>query len=102
MSPGIIILIIALPVSGILGFILKAYLGKIKLTSAETKSQKIVDEAIREAEAKRKELLIEAKDQILHERNVFEKDMRERRQELQQLERKFNQKEDNLEKKEEQ
>ncbi len=97
-----IILILALPVAWVIGFAVKAYLGKIKLNSAEAKSQKIIEDAIREAEAKRKELLIEAKDQLLRERNLFEKEMRERRQELQSLEKKYNQREENLEKKDEQ
>ncbi len=97
-----ILLILALPVIGILGYVLKAYLGKIKLTSAETKSQKIIEEALKEAEAKRKELLIEAKDQILRERNLFEKEIRDRRQEIQNLEKKYSQREDSLDKREEQ
>jgi ribonucrease Y len=97
-----ILLIIALPAAGILGFAVKAYLGKIKLTSAETKSQKIIEEAVKDAEAKRKELLIEAKDQILRERNLFEKEIRDRRQEVQNLEKKYTQKEEVLDKREEQ
>lgn len=102
MDLKLILLILALPVVGILGFAIKAYLGKIKLTSAETKSQKIIEEAVKEAEAKRKELLIEAKDQLLRERNLFEKEMRDRRQEVQNAEKKYSQKEESLEKREDQ
>ena len=102
MDLKLILLILALPVVGILGFAIKAYLGKIKLTSAETKSQKIIEEAVREAEAKRKELLIEAKDQLLRERNLFEKEMRDRRQEVQNAEKKYSQKEESLEKRDDQ
>ena len=97
-----VLLILALPAVGSFGYFLKAYIGKIKLNSAETKSQKIIDEAIRDAESKRKELLIEAKDQLLRERNLFEKEMRDRRQEIQNVERKFVQKEEFIEKREEQ
>jgi ribonuclease Y len=60
-----ILLIIALPVTGVIGFALRAYLGRIKLSSAEAKSHRILQDAIKEAENKRKELLIEAKDQLL-------------------------------------
>ena len=102
MDTRTILLIIALPIVGSFGYIIKAYIGKIKLTSAETKSQKIVEEAIKEAEAKRKELLIEAKDQLLRERNLFEKEMRDRRQEIQNVEKKFVQKEEFIEKRDEQ
>ena len=102
MNITILLLIIALPVTGILGYVLKAYLGKIQLTSSEAKSVKIVEEAIREAEAKRKELLIEAKDQLLKERNIFEKEMRERRQELQNIEKKHTQRDESLDKRDEQ
>jgi ribonucrease Y len=97
-----VLLILALPVIGTFGYFIKAYIGKIKLTSAETRSQKIIEEAIRDAEAKRKELLIETKDQLLRERNLFEKEVRDRRQELQNTEKKFSQKEEAIEKREEQ
>ncbi len=92
-----IFLIIALPVAGILGYALRAYFGRIKLNSAEAKSHRIVQDALKEAEAKRKELLIEIKDQLLKEKNLLEKEMRERRQELQVSEKRLIQKEETLE-----
>lgn len=92
-----IFLIIALPVAGILGYALRAYFGRIKLNSAEAKSHRIVQDALKEAEAKRKELLIEVKDQLLKEKNLLEKEMRERRQELQISEKRLIQKEETLE-----
>ncbi len=92
-----IFLIIALPVAGILGYALRAYFGRIKLNSAEAKSYRIVQDALKEAEAKRKELLIEVKDQLLKEKNLLEKEMRERRQELQVSEKRLIQKEETLE-----
>jgi len=97
-----ILLITALPVVGAAGYAVRAYLGKIKLNSAEAQSHRIVQDAVREAEAKRKELLIEAKDQLLKEKNVFEREMRERRQELQNIEKRLVQKEEGLEKKHDQ
>ncbi|HNR87629.1 MAG TPA: ribonuclease Y [Spirochaetota bacterium] len=90
-----LLLIIVLSImSGIAGFALRAYLGKIKLSSAESRSIRIVQDAVKEADAKRKELLIEAKDQILKEKNGFEKEMRDRRQELQNIEKRIIQKEE--------
>lgn len=94
-----ILLIIALPLAAIIGYALRAYLGKIKLTSAESQSQRIIQDAIRDAEARRKELLLETKDQLLKEKNQFEKETRERRQELQTIERRLLQKEESLDKK---
>ena len=91
-----IILIIALPVAGVIGYGVRAYLGKIKLSSAEAKSHRILKDAIKEAENKRKELLIEAKDQLLKEKNLLEKEMRERRQELQVSEKRLIQKEESI------
>ncbi|HQL83860.1 MAG TPA: Rnase Y domain-containing protein, partial [Spirochaetota bacterium] len=60
-----IILLIAIPAVGIAGYAFRAYLGRIKLSSSEAKSQRIVQDAIKDAENKRKELLLEAKDQLL-------------------------------------
>ena len=97
-----ILLILAIPVVGILGYAVKAYLGRIKLSSAEIKSKKLIEEAIKEADAKRKELLIDAKDQLISERNAFEKEMRERRQELQNVEKKHRERDESLDMRDEQ
>ncbi len=97
-----IILLIALPIAGILGYFVRAYLGRIKLNSAEAKSHRILNDALKEAENKRKELLIEAKDQLLKEKNLLEKEIRERRQELQAAEKRLFQKEESIDKKLEQ
>lgn len=97
-----LLLILALPIVGIFGYVLKAYLGRIKLNSAEAQSQKILQDAIKEAEDKRKELLIEAKDELLKDKNLFEKEMRERRQEVQNLEKRQHQRQESFDKREDQ
>ncbi|MBN1532223.1 MAG: ribonuclease Y [Spirochaetes bacterium] len=97
-----IILLCALPVVGVLGFGVRSYLGKIKLNSAEARSHRILQDAIKEAENKRKELLLEAKDQMLKEKNILEKEMRDRRGELQGIEKRLIQKEEGLDKRLEQ
>lgn len=99
MGIGVILLMCALPVAAALGYGVRSYLGRIKLSSSEARSQRIVEDAVRDAEAKRKELLIEAKDQIIKDKNVFEKEMRDRRQELQVSERRLMQKEETLDSK---
>lgn len=93
----LILCIAALPVAGILGYALRAYFGKMKLNSAEARSHRILQDAVRDAETKRKELLIEAKDQMLKEKNLFEKEMRERRSELQLLEQRLVNREESIE-----
>jgi ribonucrease Y len=96
MSVNILLLILAIPVTGIAGFAVRAYLGKVKLSSAEAQSQRIIQDSVREAENKRRELLLEAKDQLIKEKNQFEKEMRDRRNELQNVERRIMQKEEGI------
>ena len=51
--------------------------------SAEEKSSEIIDEAVKAAEAKKKEALLEAKEENLKARNELEKETKERRAEIQ-------------------
>ncbi|TAL31337.1 MAG: ribonuclease Y [Spirochaetes bacterium] len=97
MELSTILLVLAIPVVGSAGFAVRAYLGKARLSSAEAEARRIRQDSIKDAEAKRKELLIEAKDQILKEKNTFEKEIRDRRQELQSIEKRILQKEESLE-----
>jgi ribonuclease Y len=89
-------LLIALPITGIAGYIFRSYIGRVRLNSSEAQSHRILQDALKEAESKRKELLIEAKDQLLKEKNQFEKETRERRLELQTIEKRIMQKEENF------
>jgi ribonucrease Y len=95
-----LILIIALPLLGlILGWTIRWLYARFQLSSSEQKAERVKQEAIKEAEAKKRELLIETKDELLKERNQQEREFRERRNELQRFERRLLQKEENLEKK---
>jgi ribonuclease Y len=88
-----------LPLAGLfLGWTIRWLYARIQLSSTEQKASRIVNEALREAEAKKKEAILESKDQLLRERNQLEKETRERRIELQRIERRLLQKEENLEK----
>ena len=67
-----------------------------------------INESIKSAESKKREALVEAKEEILKARNEYEKEVKERRSDLQKQERRLQQKEetldrktDNIEKKEE-
>lgn len=70
-----------------------------KVTGAKQSSVLIVDEAKREAEALKKEALLEAKDETHKLRIDAESDIRERRSELQKQESRYLQREENLDRK---
>lgn len=67
--------------------------------SAETEAKRILNDAIQNAEARKKELLIEAKDEAHQLRTETDRDLRERRSEVQRQERRLQQKEETLDKK---
>lgn len=81
------------------GYYLRKYLAEAKITSAEQAARRIASEAEKEAEAKRREALLEAKEEVHRLRADFERDMRERRAEIQRLERRLLQKEETLDRK---
>lgn len=66
---------------------------------AEAKAELIVAEAMKLAESKKRELLLEAKEEIHKNRNEFDTDVRQRRSELSKLENRLSQKEESLDKK---
>jgi ribonuclease Y len=72
---------------------------KSQLSASEQQAGRIKEDAIKEAEAKKKEILLEAKEQVIRERNQQERETRERRVELQRYERRVMQKEETIEKK---
>ena len=69
------------------------------LGSAEEEARRILNDAMRNAEAKKKEAILEAKDEIIRSRNETEKELRERRSEVQRQEHRIQQKEESLERK---
>jgi len=91
---------IILPLAGLtLGWTIRWLYARFQLTASEQRAERIKQDAIKEAEAKRKEILLEAKEKVIQERNQQEKETRERRAELQRLERRVVQKEDVIDKK---
>ncbi|MCR5233827.1 MAG: ribonuclease Y [Lachnospiraceae bacterium] len=70
-----------------------------KIGNAEQKAREIIDEALKTAEAKKREGLLEVKEESIRAKNEIEKETKERRAELQRLERRVQQKEENLDKK---
>ncbi len=82
-----------------LGFLTRWLYARIQLSSAEQRADRVKQEAVKEAEAKKRETLLEAKDQLIRERNQQEREIRDRRAEVQRLERRILLKEENLDKK---
>lgn len=103
--PGIWIIVLVIASLALIG--LSFYLGTVyrrkvaeaRIGSAEDEAKRIINEAIKSAEQKKKEVIIEAKDEIFKMRNESDKELRERRSEIQRQERRMTQKEENLEKK---
>ena len=99
----IIIAVVCAAVFGILGFILggrhRKKTAEGLLGSAEEEATRIVNQAVTEAETKKKEAILEAKEEIHKSRTETEKELRERRNEVQRQERRMIQKEESLDKK---
>jgi ribonuclease Y len=94
------LIFIILPLAGLtLGWIIRWLYARFQLTASEQRAERIKQDAIKEAEARKKEILLEAKEKVIQERNQQEKETRERRAELQRMERRVVQKEDALDKK---
>ncbi|MCK4923786.1 MAG: ribonuclease Y [Spirochaetes bacterium] len=82
----------------VIGYFLRRYIAKLKINSAEVAAENILKEAQKDAEAKKREAILETKDQLFKERSNFERETRERRAELQRWEKRLLQKEENLDK----
>ncbi|KGM97772.1 ribonuclease [Clostridium novyi A str. 4552] len=76
-------------------------ISQAKIAEAEAKSKQIVIDSEKNAEAIKKEAILEAKEEVHRIRNDFEKESRERRNEIQRLERRIIQREELLDKKSE-
>jgi ribonuclease Y len=84
-----------------LGWFIRWLYARFQLSSTEQKAERVIQEALKEAEAKKKEALLEIKDRQIRERSQLERETRERRVELQRMERRLIQKEENFEKRQE-
>ena len=70
-----------------------------KIGSAEAKAREIIDDALKTAETRKKEMLLEAKEESIKTKNELDKETRERRAEIQKYERRVLSKEETLDKK---
>ncbi len=94
----IILLLVALGSGLFVGYMVMNVLSKKKIASSESLASRIIDEAKKEAENITKESMLQAKEKLLKVKTEFEKDTRERKGELDAVERRIRSMEENLEK----
>ena len=104
MSPilTVVLVLVAAAVAGALGFYLggenRKRTAEAKIGSAEEEAKRIVNDAIKAAEQKRKETIIEAKDEAFKLKSDADKEINDRRAEITRQERRIDQKEEALDK----
>ncbi|MBQ9842616.1 MAG: ribonuclease Y [Oscillospiraceae bacterium] len=104
MGPLEIVLIILALAAGIgigigIGIAIRKKVAEREIGSAEAEATRLINEAIRSGENRKKEMLLEAKDEIHKSRTEHDKEVKERRAELSKQERRLEQKENTLDKK---
>ena len=82
-----------------LGISYRKKIAEKEISSAEEEARRILNEAIKSSESKKREALLEAKEEILRSRSEYEKEEKSRRADLQKQERRLQQKEENLDRK---
>ena len=100
---AIVLILLGVIISAIIFFILGVnYRKKVaekEIGSAEQEATRLINEAIKSGENKKREMLLEAKEEIHKSRTENEKEIKERRSELSKQERRLQQKEESLDKK---
>lgn len=99
----IIAVVVSAVVFGVIGFVLgglhRKRVAEAAIGSATEEAKRIVNQAVQTAENKKRESILEAKDEIHALRTEADKDIKERRAEVQRQERRIIQKEESLDKK---
>ena len=95
----IIIIVAAALLTFFMGIMYRQKVAEREIVSAEEEAKRIINESIKSAESKKREALVEAKEEIHRNRAEHEREMKERRGELQKQERRLQQKEENLDRK---
>ena len=82
-----------------LGISHRKKIAEAQIGSAEAEAKRLIDEAVKTAESKKRESLLSAKEEIIKNRNEAERELKERRGEISRQERRLQQKEEALDKK---
>ena len=96
---ALICLAVAIPVSSKVSVSKYKTEEEQKIGSAQDKAREIIDEALKTAEAKKREATLEAKEETIRVKNELDKETKERRSELQRLEKRVLDREENVERK---
>jgi len=96
-SAGVVI--VASIIFFFLGIVYRKKVSEREIQSAEEKAKRIINDSIKSAENKKREALLEAKEEIHKNRSEYEREVKERRSEIQKQERRLQQKEEMLDKK---
>ena len=95
----VVTLIIVAPITFIATTNARKKADDAKIGNAEQKAREIIDEALKTAETKKREGLLEVKEESIRTKNELERESKERRKELQRLESRVQQKEESVDKK---
>ena len=95
----LVTLIIAIPLTAVLATTYHKKVVESKIGDADQKAREIIDEALKTAETKKREGLLEVKEESIRTKNELDKEIKERRAEVQRFERRIQQKEENIDKK---
>ena len=93
------VLVVAAVVFFFLGITYRKKVSEREIQSAEEKAKRIINDSIKAAESKKREAMLEAKEEIHRNRSEYEREVKERRTEIQKQERRLQQKEEMLDKK---
>ena len=98
---GVLYAIIALPIGLLIGYFIRKYIAEARIQSAEEEAKKIRKEAEREAESKKREFILEAKEEAHKMKEEANEEIQNRRNELQRLENRLMHREENLDRRSE-
>ena len=107
MQVPVFVTVILVVVAALVGVIIGAVVGyqrrksfaEREIGSAEEEARRVINDAIKSAENKKREATVEAKEEILKARSEFDKEVKDRRNEIQRQENRLNSKEENLDRK---
>ncbi|WML43774.1 ribonuclease Y [Neobacillus sp. PS3-40] len=98
---NVISILLGLIVGAVVGYFIRRSIAEAKIAGAKNAAVQILEDGKREADSLKKEALLEAKDEIHKLRSEAEREVRERRNELQKQENRLLQREENLDRKDE-
>ena len=98
---AVVLIVVAAVISHFLTVLNLKNNAESKIGNAEARAREIIDDAVKTAETKKKESLLEIKEESIRNKNELEKETKERRSELQRYEKRVLSKEETLDKKSE-